>query len=354
MRLDSANRTFLAFLLLSSLLGAYLICGVVAGVLVPILITHLSRDGLDAVGDLSLVPVLVLLAIIAVGVARASRILARQILASHRLASRIRPLAVTQPARLLALGDAAGLGGGVVLVGEPGRFSFVHGVLHPRVVVSQGLLERLSDPELKAVLEHERYHVANLDPLKTVTMQALTAAFFFVPALKSLHARYMAERELAADRQAIAACGTRALAGALLQAIRGPDWSETDVAVPLVNQTLLSARVAQLETGTGTGTGTAPGPGSFTIARATLPSLAAIALLTAVLLAAAGCAGTWPLHHATLLAIARASLLKGIVCAAPFAGAGLLLCVALAIRQKRQLVNMGAHRPGGVQTRPSR
>jgi Peptidase family M48 len=44
-------------------------------------------------------------------------------------------------------------------------------VLRPRVVVSQGLLERLSDAELRAVLEHEGYHVANLDPLKLVVLR---------------------------------------------------------------------------------------------------------------------------------------------------------------------------------------
>ena len=38
------------------------------------------------------------------------------------------------------------------------------------------------------MLEHERYHVCNLDPLKVVLVRALSAALFFLPALDSLHA----------------------------------------------------------------------------------------------------------------------------------------------------------------------
>lgn len=85
--------------------------------------------------------------------------------------------------------------------------SFAYGVLTPRVAVSRGLLKGVSDDELRAVLEHERYHVCNLDPLKVVLVQALSAAFFFLPALDSLRARYLAGRELAADRRAVRACG---------------------------------------------------------------------------------------------------------------------------------------------------
>jgi beta-lactamase regulating signal transducer with metallopeptidase domain len=59
-----------------------------------------------------------------------------------------------------------------------------HGVLTPRVAVSEGLVEGVSDDELRAVLEHEHYHVCNLDPLKAVLAQTLSAAFFFLPGLE--------------------------------------------------------------------------------------------------------------------------------------------------------------------------
>lgn len=71
-------------------------------------------------------------------------------------------------------------------------------------------------------------HVCSLDPLKVVLVQALSAAFFFSPALNSLRARYLVGGELAVDRRAVRACGRRPLVGALLKVVRGPDWSELE------------------------------------------------------------------------------------------------------------------------------
>ena len=137
----------------------------------------------------------------------------------------------------------------MVLLDAPERFSFAYGLLTPRVVVSCGLLEGVSDDELRAILEHEHYHVCNLDPLKVVLVQALSATFFFLPALDSLRARYLAGRELEADRRAVNACGRRPLVSALLKVVRGPDWSELEGVAAIGGHELLDVRVAQLETG---------------------------------------------------------------------------------------------------------
>jgi beta-lactamase regulating signal transducer with metallopeptidase domain len=338
-RLDRVNRTFLASMLAASLLGGYVICGAVAGALLPAVVTHVSRDGWRALGSVSMMLTFLLLTIAGIGVARACHVIARQILVCRRLAQRTRQFAAPQPDRLARVAGAAGLTGRVVLIGERGQFSFVHGVLRPRVVVSRDLLGRLSDAELRAVLEHEGYHVANLDPLKIVVLRVLAAALFFVPALEPLIARYAARRELAADRRAISACGARSLAGALLQAVGGPDWSEADVAVPLVREALLADRVCQLETGV------EPPLPSFAVARATLAILGPIAVLTTSVIAAICADGVGASHHATVLAVAGGTLLDGIVCAAPFAGTGLLLYVVLAIRARP--------RPAGEPTVPA-
>ncbi|MGH2873648.1 MAG: M56 family metallopeptidase, partial [Solirubrobacteraceae bacterium] len=271
---DGANRSFLASALVGSLLAAYVLCGAVAGVLAPMLFARVSRDGWGTVFSLSLAPTLMLLTILAIGVARAGSVLAQQTLASHRLASRARELALAAPERLARASRVVGLDGRVALVAGAERFSFVHGLLRPRVVLSRGLLDRLSDVELQAVLEHERYHVTNLDPLKSVALRVLAAASFFVPALGELHARYAAARELAADRRAIAACGTRSLAGALLHAVHRPAWSENEVAVSLSSgQAVLRGRIEQLETGV------APAVASSVMARASLAALGSIGLL---------------------------------------------------------------------------
>ena len=65
-----------------------------------------------------------------------------------------------------------------------------------------------------------------------------------------------------------------------------------------------------------------------------MASLGSIALLTTGLIAAICADAVGGSHHATVLAVAGGTLLDGIVCAAPFAGASLLLYVVLAIRAR--------------------
>jgi Zn-dependent protease with chaperone function len=98
----------------------------------------------------------------------------------------VRALATTAPEALAQTAQQAGLAGRVVLVDAGDSFSFVYGVMTPRVAVSRGLLERATDDELRAVLEHERYHVRNLDPLKAALVRVLSEALFVLPALDSL------------------------------------------------------------------------------------------------------------------------------------------------------------------------
>jgi Zn-dependent protease with chaperone function len=202
----------------------------VGSVLGPLVLERVSHDGIAGLldsGD-SLLPVLLFIVLVVAGLALGARSITRQIIASSRLARRVRGLALELPDELALAASEVGLGGRVVLLAVPERFSFAYGVLTPRVAISQGLVEGVSDEELRAVLEHEHYHVCNLDPLKVVLVQALSAAFFFLPILDSLRARYLAGREFAADRRAVRACGRRPLVGALLKVVRGPDWSELE------------------------------------------------------------------------------------------------------------------------------
>ncbi|HVA20359.1 MAG TPA: M56 family metallopeptidase [Solirubrobacteraceae bacterium] len=95
----------------------------------------------------------------------------------------------------------------------------------------------------------ERDHVRNLDPLKVLIVRALPATFFFLPVLGALRARYVAGREMAADRRAVQECGRKPLVSALLKVVRGPAWSELEVAAAIGGPELLDLRVAQLESG---------------------------------------------------------------------------------------------------------
>ncbi len=329
MRLDRANRSFLAFMGIALPLGALVLCGALGGVLVPLILARVSRGELSGLSGASLLPVFPFLALIAVSLGLGGRSLERQIVASHRLARRVRALAVTAPAELTGAAMQAGLEGRVALVDASESFSFVYGVLAPRVAVSRGLLEGASRGELRAVLEHERYHVCNLDPLKIVLVRALSAALFFVPALDALRVRYVAGRELAADRRAVAVCGRRPLAGALLKVIRGPEWSELGVAAPIGGHELLAVRVAQLETGA------EPRPETVRATRVVL-SLIGVALLASAFLASVSSfGGPSAVHHVAGTGLATATLLGGLSCTAPIAAAGILAYSLIAIRASR-------------------
>ncbi|HLQ33614.1 MAG TPA: M56 family metallopeptidase [Chloroflexota bacterium] len=84
-------------------------------------------------------------------------------------------------------------------------FALCQGYLRPRVVLSTGLLELLSEEELEAVILHERFHLANRDPLKMLLARVAADAFFFMPIVAELAERYLCVKEIDADRAAMAA-----------------------------------------------------------------------------------------------------------------------------------------------------
>jgi Zn-dependent protease with chaperone function len=322
MRLDRANRSFLAGVGIATPLAAIVLCGALGGVLLPLILAGKPRP------TGSSLPALAFVALVALGLGSGARSLARQVLASRRLARRVRRLVSVTPDDLRRAAADAGLAERVVLIDAGGSFSFVHGVLTPRVVVSRGLLVGASSAELRAVLAHERYHVCNLDPLKTVVLRSLSATFFFLPLLDVLRVRHLVSRELAADRSAVIACGRAPLAGALLKVVRGPGWPDLNVAAPLAGDELLDARVAQLETGA------EPTLGELGF-KPLLVSILGVAALAAAFLAAVASFGAGALRHATGAVLVDETLRGGLLCGAPFVAAGLLAYWLIALRARR-------------------
>ena len=129
----------------------------------------------------------------------------RQLRADRRLRSR------------LTLVDTVQIDGGPVTVAADERpEAFCMGYLRPRIYVSTGALDGLSEDELAAVLAHERHHLVRRDPLRLLVGRAAAEALFFLPPLRRLLGRYLALAELAADEAAIKCTGTEPLASALL------------------------------------------------------------------------------------------------------------------------------------------
>ncbi|WP_324716305.1 M56 family metallopeptidase [Carboxydochorda subterranea] len=148
-------------------------------------------------------------------VAGAAVSLARRIRASRRLLAGLLELRTPAPARLQHLARSLGMEQRIDVVDEAAPVVFTHGLLRPRVLLSRGILDRLSDEELAAVLAHERYHVLRHDPLRVLVAGAAADALFYLPAAGELHRWWDSARELAADAAAVVALGRLHLAQAL-------------------------------------------------------------------------------------------------------------------------------------------
>ena len=117
----------------------------------------------------------------------------------------------------IAAGDVS-----VDLVPSATANAFCAGVVRPRVLVTEGLLARLDENELRAAVMHEVEHARARGPLKVALAHVATQTLFWLPALGDLLDRYVLLSELAADRAAIRATSRSALAGALSEVIDGP------------------------------------------------------------------------------------------------------------------------------------
>lgn len=105
-----------------------------------------------------------------------------------------------------------------VLFDDERPLAFCAGLVAPRVYVSSGALDALTDDELAAVLAHEAHHARYRDPLRIFFARILSDCLFFLPVLRRLSDRYAALAELAADAAAVRHQhgDPRPLAGALL------------------------------------------------------------------------------------------------------------------------------------------
>lgn len=334
MRLDSANRSFVTMMTLAILLSAFVICGALGNVLMPLVLARASREPLDQLLSAS-VPLLPFLGAVGLSLALAARSAINQALASRRLARLVAAAECELPDWLDHAARIAGLGGRVVLLDSRERFSFAYGMLNPRVAVSRGLIQGVSEAELEAVLEHEHYHVANLDPLKIVLVRAVSAGLFFLPLIESLRARYLATRELAADRRALELCGRRPLLGALEKVIGGPELGELEVAAPLAGG-VLHARVSQLETGTEPMLARPDG------ASAAISLGGAVSLLGAFLFSVSSLGGQAAVHQVTGSGLGSVTVLGSLACMAPLVGLAILAYLLIAARANWPL---GAVRP---------
>ncbi len=108
----------------------------------------------------------------------------------QRLAREGRPLPIPAPIPVKASPTSV----------EPG----VIGVVRPVIVLPEGLAERLSEEEFRAVLAHELCHVRRRDNLTAAVHMVVEAIFWFFPLVWWVGARLILEREHACDESVLA------------------------------------------------------------------------------------------------------------------------------------------------------
>jgi len=170
---------------------------------------------------------------------------------------------------------------------RPAAFCF--GLARPRVVVTSGLLERLSVEEQAAALWHEAHHARVREPLRCLLARLVTSTFFWLPVLRDLFERYVLVRELDADRLATSATSRAALAGALAKV----------EAAPALAGTVGFANLAETR-GDRLADPRSPLPLLFRRGRVAI-SLAAVALLGAAFTHPAGVAVSKSVHTKTMV-----------------------------------------------------
>lgn len=89
------------------------------------------------------------------------------------------------------------------IVSHPVPLAITMGLMHPKIVLSTGLMHLLNEDELEAVIAHEMAHVKSRDPLTIFIMTLCASTIRYIPILKWLNQQFHIIKELAADEFAI-------------------------------------------------------------------------------------------------------------------------------------------------------
>ncbi len=190
---------------------------------------------------------LLVLVLATLGVTLGLTSLFRQLLATLSLIRTLLSRRVTVSRRVAAIAASLELDGRIDIVRDVRPFSFCYWFRRPRICLSTGLIWRLDDAELRAVLAHERYHLRQRDPLRLVIARYFAAGLYVVPVVEELVEYYTVQKEVAADQAAVRAMGgVRELASALFKALPEADAVDLGLLVPVGSLSVTEARIDQL------------------------------------------------------------------------------------------------------------
>lgn len=93
--------------------------------------------------------------------------------------------------------------GDFIVISYPTPIAITMGFIHPKIVISTGLINLLTDEELNAVISHELFHKKNRDPLKIFLLSLCASTMWYIPILKWCNHQYRIIQEVMADEYAI-------------------------------------------------------------------------------------------------------------------------------------------------------
>ena len=205
------NRHFWGLLLGAGLLGSLGVAVVGYGYATQWAQTlwHVCQDGLQNLwGHAPVSWQLAILALLLLVVVRGLWSFGRQVWQTKRFAANYLPPEPNLPVGLHRLIKTHGLTTTqIVLLDLPAVHAFCLGFWRPRIWLTSGLLNILTDDELNAVLAHEAHHLRRRDPLRLAVGRAIGNAFFFLPLMGTLARQSELAQELEADSAAIAYLG---------------------------------------------------------------------------------------------------------------------------------------------------
>jgi Zn-dependent protease with chaperone function len=176
----------------------------------------------------------------------------RQMWATRRLLQTLGPNCLLPP-ELARLGRDLGLLERLRLLADPRPVAFSAGLASPKIWLTTGLLTRLDQDALAAVIRHEAHHVRHRDPLKVLLVRSMADALFFLPVARELVHAYEVHKELEADAEAaISAADQRGLARALFHLLTLDTVDVNQAAIgPLLSGGQRGATAARLDRLTG-------------------------------------------------------------------------------------------------------
>lgn len=206
----TANLSKYSFLLL------ILITSALAGLVLMLIRWHYQQGWLDAIWHVcqsgiqnlgqhwSVAWQLAILAIVFMVIARGGWSTWQQIKTTRRFVHLFEPLRERPSPRVLSLLKVHNLSTeDVVYLNLTAPHAFCLGFWRPRIWLTTGLANLLSDEELTAVLVHEAYHYHRRDPLRLLISRSLKSALFFLPMIGDLANFAELQQEIAADEAVI-------------------------------------------------------------------------------------------------------------------------------------------------------